>query len=301
MSDKYLIALTQRLSSYEHTKGLSQSSNGVKVVANTLQFSKDIVSNGNLVASLCEPNKLVQTNQYKQMNSTSLSKWVFGRNLIIEDNKNGSIIIICPQDVSQTAEPTFKKITITDDPLNEKDVVTKKYVDDKLINTTTSDKSLICTNGTVISAKDLQLNGGLFLPNIGGIQTKLDFFEEGVMNINWSGIWGSVVSSTFAYQRIGKWVMMMFPYTSSVAMKSGTITNQQGDYLPSRLCPLYDISLDFNGTDNGIDTLVRVTIYGHNGSIVFKPKNMNYFSGSGISGFNTFSISYMAKNDDLQK
>lgn len=314
MSHDYLISLTQRMSNSEKCNRYNISSY-VHLDANTLQCDKDVVCHGYNVQSKCEPNKLVKTNQHKQLVSTNVSDIINGCNIDIQNNPNGSITIRNPQQVSPSSIPTFKSINITDPPTNDNHVATKRYVDTKLsgidngiFNTGTTQirlpstvNSTSCSSGSLIVAggmaieKDFYMGGGLFFPNETGIMTRLDFFEEGTLNIIWNNIWDHEISSVFAYQRIGKWVSLMFPYIAHSATKSGIISNMDVSYLPERLQPLYDISIDIFGLDNNLTIPVCVTFFGDNGKINVKPKDVAMYTGIGICGFNTFSISYMAK------
>ena len=313
MSKEYLIALTKRLSSYEKDK--QQSGHiGMHFDAHSIQCDKDLVCNGYIVSSQCEPNKIVSTNQHKQLVSANLTDVIRSNNLNIFGD-NGNLLISTPQELNTTSEPTFKMVNITDEPVHENNIVTKKYIDERLsdigsgiFNLDTSqiklystiDSENASTGSFIISggmgiAKNLYIGGGLHLPNSNGIDTALDYFEEGTLSISWDNIWDHYISSTFAYQRIGKWVMLMFPYISHTACKNGKIFNTSDSYLPLRLQPLYDITIDITGTNSGSDVPVCVTIFGDNGKILIKPKTSTEFTGSGICGFNTFSISYMAK------
>lgn len=312
MSYDYLVSLTKRISRCEQT---AHRHNNLQADGNTIRCDRDLVCNGNIVASKCVQNSLVYTNQYKQLISANISNIVRGSNINIVANEDGTITVANPQNISQTSSPTFKMVTTTDIPVNQNDVVTKKYVDDKMTEMIAGlfevDTAQIKTSSTINSenissgsfvisggmgiAKDLYVGGGIYLPNSNGILTKLDFFEEGTFSISWNNIWSNEISSTFAYQRIGKWVMLMFPYVSNRAIRSGIISNVTDTYLPERLQPLYDILIDISGSDNGVDVPVCVKIFGDNGRIEIKPKNTNEYYGAGISGFNTFSISYMAK------
>lgn len=315
MSQDYLVSLTKRVSCCEKDGQNPHRHTHLKFDSNVVQCNKDFVCNGYIVSSQCSPNRLVYTNQHKQLVSANLSNIVRGNNINIVSNGDGTITVANPQNISKTSTPTFKMITMTNQPVNQNDVTTKKYVDEKLsefdsglfdvktsqiklsstINSENISSGAFVISGGMGIAKDLYVGGGLHLPNSNGILTKLDYFEEGTLSILWDNIWSNPISSTFAYQRMGKWVMLMFPYVSHVATRRGIISNTIDTYLPPRLQPLYDISHDVNGSDNSLDIPVCATIYGDNGRITVKPKNISEFSGSGICGFNTFSISYMAK------
>lgn len=315
MSQDYLVSLTKRVSCCEKDGQNPHRHTHLKFDSNVVQCNKDLVCNGYIVSSLCSPNRLVYTNQHKQLVSTNLSDVVRGNNINIVSNGDGTITVANPQNISQSSSPSFQRITVTNQPVNLNDVTTKQYVDDKLsmlesgvfdvksaqINLTSTKNAESLSTGALVIAggmgvtKDLYVGGGLHLPNSDGILTKLDYFEEGTLSISWDNIWSNPISSTFAYQRIGKWVMLMFPYSSHMATRRGIIFNTTDTYLPPRLQPLYDITHDVGGSDNSSDIPVCATIYGDNGRITIKPKNASEYSGSGICGFNTFSISYMAK------
>ena len=314
MSNSYLVALTNRLSSIEKDGQHTHHGTHMKFDGNSIQCNKDVVCNGFLVSSKCEPNKIACTNQHKQILSANLSDFVKVKNLSISPSDDGTITIENQQDLSISSTPTFKMAKLTEQPSEQDDVVTKKYVDDKIVgldegvfeigtqikmlstlNADSYDTGSCVISGGIGVAKDLFIGGGIHLPNENGILTPLNYFEEGTLSINWCDIWDHEISSTYAYQRIGKWIMLMFPYISHVAVSSGTIKPTSDTYLPSRLRPLYDITLDITGTDNGSDIPVSVTFYGDDGRIAIKPKSTSTYTGSGISGFNTFCAMFMAK------
>lgn len=367
MSGKdYLKILTQRLTSLEKNKS-GQSSILPSMIENQscIDTHKDLVAYNNIVLSLCEPNKVIMTNEHKQLTTCKLGQLISGtqNQINVSQEENNHIILSCPQDIGTQSYPQFNKIKLTGEPTELTDVTTKKYVDDTIIahdglNMTSRidvinptgdclrigrttgnyininvdmDGTLNLTNekpngtvneidiygqrinllsnlnstdpksGSIVSfggvgiLKDLHIGGGLFLRTEEGIPTKLDFFEEGIFPIEWTGIWNDLIDASLAYQRIGNWVMLMIPYTAgrtSEISNNGSITNTTNTYLPSRLRPIYDIGVNIDGLNNDVKTSVKAIIYGDSGQIVIKPINDNY-NGSGFGGFDTFSISYM--------
>lgn len=161
------------------------------------------------------------------------------------------------------------------------------------IDTTSPNTGSLVAFGGVGIMKDLQVGGGIYLRTEEGIPTKLDFYEEGTMPMLWEGIWEDPIDTSIVYQRIGNWVMLMFPYTAGRAVKADRIINNVETYLPKRLRPIYDIKIGIDGTDNDIEVPIKVAVYGDDGRIIIQPKTGNGYSGEGISGFNTFSMQYM--------
>lgn len=266
-----------------------------------IALTQRVATNENAKYTNCAVGRPITINRRNQFQTANISSVLTGKNIVIRDKGDGTALIENPQPLDQTSTPNFRMVKIADIPNEPSDVVTKKYVDELLGGTIPISNAILSAD--VQSEQTHYVNNeevcanGLYFPTIGGIQTKLDFYEEGAFGISWKGIWENNVSSTFVYQRIGKWVSLMFPYVSNRANKTGTITNTAETYLPRRLRPMYDISIDINGNDNMYDIPVKVTVYGDDGRILIKPKNMAEYSGAGISGFNTFSISYMVKSE----
>lgn len=135
----YIIQLTQRLAQVERggitARGNVQHSKHQSIYEGSswIDVNKDLISNGYLVASKCEPNKFVVTNEHKQVVSTDLFEHITGSERRIEvSNSNGKIMISCPQDIDKTSTPEFRAIKLTSQPIDQSDAVTKNYVDEKL-------------------------------------------------------------------------------------------------------------------------------------------------------------------------
>lgn len=317
-SNKHIVALTERLASIEKLKSVSSpilsEKDSLLFEQNSIQVNKDLVCNGFNVQSMCAQNSVVKTNEHKQLVSANMSDFIFSDNIDIVNNPNGSISLHCNNSSSLPSSPTFAHINVLSDPVKDEHCVHKKYVDDKLeqicsglidvntvqtrivstANSTGFESGSLIVGGGVSINKDVYVAGSLFLQNNTGFLTGLNYFEEGSLDISWSGIWDHELLSSFVYQRVGRFVSLMFPYISNRSVYSGVISNIPEKYLPKRLRPIYDISITIDGSDNDNSTIpVVVKIFGDNGKIIIKPKNNKSFSGSGIAGFNTFCIHYM--------
>lgn len=135
MSTKeYLKHLTQRVSQMERGFG-GKTSKSVVEGSSWIDINKDLVVNGYLVASRCLPKKLTMTNEHKQILSTKLSDWIIGteNQLNVIDN-NGGVILKCAQDINTTSSPEFNMVKVKNNPTEQNDVTTKKYVDSVLQN-----------------------------------------------------------------------------------------------------------------------------------------------------------------------
>lgn len=365
MTDQHLQLLTQRVAILEKKTGNNtiDMSQCITIEPTCINTRRDIVARGHIVASMCEPNRLVSTNEHKQLQSINLSEIIKGvpSQINIETTANG-ITLSTPQDISTYSTPLFKSIYVTDTPQFENNVVTKSYVDNAILNcskhelnlctrvdivnpegscirmgrdkgtfidinvdangtlnltntddtTETNDIDIYCERINLLSninatspqtgslvlyggagiIKDLYIGGGIYLCTNNGVPTKLDFFEEGSLQINWTGIWSTVIESEFMYQRIGKCITLMIPYIGSQTSTSDIITNTSDTYLPLRLRPVYDIESRVTILDNNIQMTGLVTIYGTDGRVTVKPEINPKFTGTGISGFHTFSMVY---------
>lgn len=373
MSDKkYLATLTLRSSRIEKLLRDKMPVTSMIEGSSYINSNKDFVAYGHIVPSLCEPNKILATNEHKQLVQTHITQWLYGTpNQIDVVNNNGHAILKCPQDLGINSSPLFKSVKVKNEPTDQRDVASKLYVDTEIqkmklpelnacskisiINpegdclrigrnggnfvniNVDKDGSLNLTNekpngqvneidiygekinflsnvnavrpnhGSVVMygglgvMQDLQLGGKLYLNTYKGIPTGLDYFEEGSMSIVWEGIWNDSVDTLLVYQRIGKWVMLTIPYTSSRATTEGIIENTLETYLPERLRPIYDIKTTIGGYDDDKEIDVKVTIFGDDGKISIYPKGGQKFTGVGISGFDTFSVSYMMDDKELLK
>lgn len=179
--------------------------------------------------------------------------------------------------------------------LNELDLYSERMNFLSNVNSTSPSSGSVVMYGGVGIIKDLCIGGSLVLPTKVGIQTKLDYYEEGTLNVVWTGIWGGSIDASYIYQRIGHLVTLCIPYTTNKTTESGVITNTQETYLPKRLRPNYDMKYTMDGQDDGKSIQIQVCIYGDDGRIKIYPKNGKIFSGTGISGFDTFCVSYMTE------
>lgn len=317
MLPNYKTLLTKRISDCEKKFDFFHQN------ANEIHCRKNFICDTNITPNACETRKLVSTNQFKQLISTNLSYWIHGDDTVkITDDNHGGIFISCPNSNKQNCISNnntennsdknipnenihvYKMTKLTDD---QNVNIDKKYVDELIINSTqnststkemtpdTKTDALIIMGGASI-IKDLCVGGGIILPNENGIPTKLNYFEEGTLNILWEGIWDHEISSVFAYQRIGRWVMLMFPYISHIAKIQNIISNTKSTFLPYRLRPIYDMNITIDGYDGENMIPISVTIYGDDGKIIIKPKNYSTFTNRGyLCGFHTFSLSFMTK------
>lgn len=388
MSQEHLQSITHRISQLE--KSLSNNKKQSVVSKNItegvmwMDFHKDIVAKRYIVPTTCDKNKLLATNEQKQIISADMDKFITGKSeqIIVEPTSDGGIFLSCPQSIGKTSTPEFTGVKITGTPSDTNDVVTKGYVDNLVkgnvglqnINTQIKQENILqepsinikqpeSSNNTVDThvgeitkkindkniefsvdddgtlnitnkatcndnvineidlyaqrlnllsninsvdpktgalvlygglgvIKDVHIEGGLYLPSKGGESSKLDYFEEGVLDIKWCGIWKETIKSSILYQRIGNWVMIMIPYIAGIANKDGVIENTIDTRIPKRLCPIYDMKIAGFGTNADAETDVRIIIYGDDGRIKIYPTLQKQFS-KGMSGFDTFSISYM--------
>lgn len=370
-NQEYLSCLTGRISRIEKRVGCADTGAYCDSCFIEEPFSvnvqKDLVVRSFIVAGTCEPNKLLATNEHRQLKSIDTSSLINidDINLTSTANNNGGITI------HGTQEPIFKSIKITDNPVQNDNVVNKEYVDNAIslgsrvdlnlckrldvlnpdgecfrfgrdggncinvnveangtlnlsstdteqtvndidvfaerinllsnVNSTTpKDGSLVLYGGLGVM-KDINVGGGLTLKTYNGIPTKFDYYEEGAMQIIWTGIWENPIDSSFVYQRNGGVVTIMIPYVGMRANISSVITNSSDTYLPARLRPIYDIPHNFDIIDNDGKFEGLITVYGNDGRIVIKPKNSLRFSGSGISGFNTICVQYMVDTKKLNE
>lgn len=171
------------------------------------------------------------------------------------------------------------------------------------LNTTSPNTGSVVVYGGMGIMKDLQIGGNLYLKTYNGIPSKLDFFEEGVLPVIWSGIWENDIDTSIIYQRIGGCVTLMVPYTCGRSTKSDVITNTVETYLPERLRPIYDIKPHIDTIYDDIETDGYAKIFGDNGKIIIYPKISSTFSEEGMCGFQTFSVNYMVdtKKETLEE
>jgi hypothetical protein len=178
--------------------------------------------------------------------------------------------------------------------LNEVDLYSEKINFLSNVNTSSPNSGSIVMYGGLGIMKDLSVGGGILTKTDGGIPTKLDYFEEGTLDVVWDGIWSEKIDSSYIYQRIGHLVTLNIPYTANSAINSGIITNTLETVLPKRLRPNYDIKYTIDGQNEGRNVQCVAVIYGNDGRIKIYPKNGKVYSGNDICGFDTFCISYMS-------
>jgi len=178
--------------------------------------------------------------------------------------------------------------------LNEVDIYSEKINFLSNVNTSSPNTGSIVMYGGLGIIKDLSVGGGILTKTDGGIPTKLDYFEEGTLNVIWDGIWTEPIDSSYIYQRIGHFVTLNIPYTANSSVRSGMIGNTTETFLPKRLRPNYDIKYTIDGQNEGRSVQCIVSIYGNDGRIKIYPKNGKVFSDNEICGFDTFCVSYMS-------
>jgi hypothetical protein len=138
MSKDYLVQLTQRLTQIEkldvNTRNQSRSiKKSIHEGSTWIDINKDLVVNGYHVISTCDPNKILATNEHKQLSSVDLLNWINGTDKqIYVNNNDGKISLNCPQNIDKTSSPEFNSVKIFSDPKNDNDVTSKKYVDNLL-------------------------------------------------------------------------------------------------------------------------------------------------------------------------
>lgn len=278
-------------------------------------------------------SKIVCLNKNNQISPTNLSEWISfsDANMKVKDRGDGGVIIdaftlrdleIKKQQTVESIQPiqihstdnsimigkkNLVKLSIDDNgtmnitnqtqkgDLNEVDIYSEKINFLSNVESTNPNTGSIVTYGGMGIMKNLSIGGGIVLPTKAGIPTKLDYFEEGTLSIVWTGIWNGSIDATYIYQRMGHLVTLCIPYTTNRSTVAGVITNTQETYLPKRLRPNYDIKYTVEGQDDGISMAIVVSIFGDDGKIKIYPKNGKVFSGSGISGFDTFCVSYMTR------
>lgn len=390
----YLHILANRISALEKRTDdhiLKQNTNLFnKIYTGTswVDFNIDIIARTQLVLHQCGPLSLLATNEHKQLVSTSLSDWITGTDdQIFVHNNNGKIKLFCPQNISPTSTPIFKQIRITNNPIDDQDVVTKKYLDDLLLTNRsvtsetisgTSTKSLykvptidnstmdhetidlkrlnlnntdghclhleknsniymnvdLDQDGTILLnnktgdidiyskkisllsnidstspndgsvviyggmgvVKNLCVGEGILLKTNDGIPSKLDYFEYGSLTMHWSGLWKDYIDGLIVYQRMGIHVVLTLPYVGRKVDQGGEIIITPDTYLPERLRPIYDISLDIDIIEDDVTIPGKIYIYGKDGHIIVKKKVNNIcvpFNGSGLCGFHTIVISFL--------
>lgn len=364
----YLSSLTERVARIEKKVGVSDYSlyndNCFREEQFSININKDLVARSFIVVGTCESNKIVATNEHRQLSSINLTDIIKINDINLSSSDNNGIMSI---QISQN--PIFQSIKVTNSPDSNDNVVNKEYVDTAVslgmrtdlnlckrldvlnptgeclrfgrddgtcvnvnvdangtlnlssteTNQTTNDIDIFAEKINLLSninsstpndgsfvlyggmgvMKDLNIGGGLTVETYNGIPTKFKYYEEGALQVIWTGIWENPIDSSFVYQRCGGVVTLMIPYIGVRSNTSDIITNTAETYLPKRLRPIYDIphSVDIVDNDGKFDGVI--TIYGNDGRIVIKPKNALRYSGAGISGFYTVCVQYMVDTKKL--
>jgi hypothetical protein len=147
MSEHYLHSLTSRVTQLERMveyNTIHRTLGSVAEEASCVNVHKDIVARHHIVASLCEPNKIVMTNEHKQLQSLNINSVITGteNQIYVTTNPNGIASVRCPQDINTTSSPTFQSIYVTKTPSTDNEVTNKAYVDSAVANSSKVDLNL---------------------------------------------------------------------------------------------------------------------------------------------------------------
>lgn len=310
MTTEYLQILTKRITNVEKQLGIMGN--------NTRGLSEELTRNRHIQAIALQQTMTQQRN-------FDIQKSNWGKSLISSDGslkiteKDGGIVDICrnedynsmrlnkvSDDCLLVGTNNLIKLKVDDagtlnvgsissqGELNEIDLYSEKINFLSNVNTSSPNSGSIVMFGGLGIMKDLSVGGGILTKTDGGIPTKLDYFEEGTLDVVWDGIWSEKIDSSYIYQRIGHLVTLNIPYTANNSVNSGVITNTIDTVLPKRLRPNYDIKYTIDGQNEGRHVQCSVVVYGDDGRMKIYPKNGKVFSDSDICGFDTFCISYMS-------
>ncbi|ACF16992.1 V8 [Sputnik virophage] len=122
-------------------------------------------------------------------------------------------------------------------------------------------------------------------------------FETGTFNLQLSGPWASPISHAVSYTKINNLVNLTIPTYQAQATTLASISSIVGA-LPTNLRPVNNPEIDFEifVLDNGTRTTNPglITLLSNGQILIYKDNNLGQFTvGSGGSGFNPFSITYM--------
>jgi hypothetical protein len=135
------------------------------------------------------------------------------------------------------------------------------------------------------------LNDGIILPASGGTPTLLNYYEVNISTLlTFTGIWASNQSSTASFCRIGKLCNMVIP-TIAATSNTSSVISLVGT-LSSRFRPSEDLYFIISIEDNNV---FKSGIFWlkQDGDIEVRLDNNGNFAGSGSSGFQSLSISYI--------
>lgn len=139
MSEHYLHSLTSRVTQLERVQeynNIHRTLGSIAEEPSCVNIHKDIIARHHIVASLCDPNKIVMTNEHKQLRSLDINSIITGteNQIYVAATPNGGAVLSCPQDINITSTPTFQSIYITKNPSNDNEVANKAYVDSVVAN-----------------------------------------------------------------------------------------------------------------------------------------------------------------------
>ncbi len=170
--------------------------------------------------------------------------------------------------------------------------------------TNMNDNTVILGNtaNTDISSLGTSTLGGvnpfasITLKSTGGTPSPLNFYEETQQSNTATGIWAGSQATTISYTRIGRLVTISFPDVLVTATTASQITfsaNIPSQYLPAtptHMC--FPISV----ADNGSDALGSIVLTDTGVITIYKAVSIanltSTFTGSGVSGYHDFSISF---------
>lgn len=165
------------------------------------------------------------------------------------------------------------------------------------VDATSSDITFLA--GTSSSASNTLMTikggGGITLPTSGGAAANtLNYYEENAVHTTtFQGIWASAQTpTTCKITRIGKMVTWVVSQTLATANTASNIT--MATVLPSKWRPQVNIARQLSTVDNGVSGNGAISV-GSDGSCSIYPSATlaSSFAGSGSSGFNGFSISWV--------
>jgi hypothetical protein len=314
MTTEYLQILTKRVAKLEKEIG--------RVNNNTRGISDELVKNRHIQAMSLQHSMTQQRNLENQKNNLSklitnsdgcfkiTEKSDGGIDINKSDDYNSMKLNRISDDCLLVGTKNLIKLKVDEEgtlnigsissqkELNEVDLYSERINFLSNVDTSSPNTGSIVMRGGLGVLGNISIGGGITTKTDGGIPTKLDYFEEGTLNIIWDGIWDEQIDSLLIYQRMGHFVTLNIPYTANNATKSGVIENTIETQLPKRIRPNYDIKYTIDGQNEGINVQCVVSVFGNDGKIKIYPKNGKLYTGNDICGFDTFCVSYMANLKD---
>lgn len=134
--------------------------------------------------------------------------------------------------------------------------------------------------------------GSITLATTGGIATALNYYEEGVIIVNWTG--GITATEPFTFTRIGKIVTIRGANLQSTALSTEPIVAVGA--LPTKLTPLNSIPVNFTipvVNNSAIPATPGLLIVGSNSQLsLFLNMSSAVFAGTGLCGHGAFAVTY---------